>query len=319
MTHIVPRRLPGFLFLLTLAFQALALEVPDKCFLFSYFQNNGEDGLHLAWSTNGIQWETLKQGRSFLRPLVGKSRLMRDPCVTTGPDGTFHMVWTDSWDSSTIGYASSKDLIHWSEQRALPVMAQEPAVRNCWAPEVVYDPAQKHFRIFWASTVPGKFPESKSGGRNDKNHRIYSTTTGDFQTFAPTTLYFDPGHNVIDSTLLPHKGKWVMFYKDETQTPVAQKNLHLATAETPAGPFTVVPEPVNRPGSWVEGPSALKVGDEVFLYFDAYTRHHYAALASKDLKSWRDITPRLSMPKGIRHGTAFEVSGKVLKELLELD
>ena len=93
------------------------------CYLFSYFIGNGEDGLHLAWSRDGYRWEALNEGRSFLAPKVGESKLMRDPCLLRGPDGTFHMVWTTSWNGKTIGYASSSDLVHWSEQQAIPVMA----------------------------------------------------------------------------------------------------------------------------------------------------------------------------------------------------
>jgi beta-galactosidase len=65
--------------------------------------------------------------------------MRRDPCVVQAPDGTFHMVWTTAWNGKTIGYASSKNLTNWSEQRAIPVMASEPGVKNCWAPEVAYD------------------------------------------------------------------------------------------------------------------------------------------------------------------------------------
>lgn len=295
---------------------AIAEDIPAKSFLFSYFLGNGEDGLHLAWSADGLKWQELKGGKSFLTPMVG-GKLMRDPCVTTGPDGTFHMVWTDSWHGSTIGYASSKDLISWSEQKSLSVMKDEPTVKNCWAPEIIHDSKWKRFMIFWASTIPGKFPETDFDGKNDNNHRIYATTTADFETFTPTRLFFDPGFNTIDSTLLPHDGRAVMFFKDETKAPKAMKNLRIATAATLSGPYQVEREPINPPGSWVEGPSALKVGDEVILYFDAYTKHHYAALKSKDLKKWEDVTQQLSMPKGIRHGTAFEVSGEVVKALLK--
>ena len=294
-----------------------AAELPETCYLFSYFLKNGEDGLHLAWSTDGLKWQALNGGKSFLKPEVGKSKLMRDPCVTTGPDGTFHMVWTDSWDSGTIGYASSKDLITWSPQKAIPVMAHEPATRNCWAPEIVYVPQGKHFRIFWASTIPGRFPETELGGRNDNNHRMYSTTTTDFTSFSPTVLYFDPGHNVIDSTITEFGGKTVMIYKDETKAPEPMKNLKLATAKSPAGPFSAVPGSINPPGSWVEGPTVLRVGKEAILYFDAYTRHRYEALATSDFKTWRDISKDLSMPAGIRHGTAFAVPAAILRELMK--
>ena len=55
---------------------------------------------------------------------------MRDPSICQAPDGTFHMVWTSSWTDRIIGYASSRDLIHWSEQQAIPVMMHEPEAHN---------------------------------------------------------------------------------------------------------------------------------------------------------------------------------------------
>ena len=73
--------------------------------------------------------------------------------------------------------------------------------------------------------------------------------------------------------------------------------------------------PVTPENSWVEGPSALNTDDGIILYFDAYTKGHYRAMKSADLKSWTDVTDRLVMPKGIRHGTAFEVSSAVLEVL----
>ncbi|MEO5716562.1 MAG: glycoside hydrolase family 43 protein [Luteolibacter sp.] len=294
-----------------------ATNLPEKCYVFSYFTGNGEDGLHLAWSTDGLKWEALKSGGSFLTPTVGKSKLMRDPCVTQGPDGTFHMVWTDSWDSDTIGYASSKDLIHWSEQKDVPVMAGESNVKNCWAPEIIYDAKAKRFMIFWATTIPGRFPLTEFGGKNDSNHRIYATTTTDFETYSKSIVFFDPGFNCIDSTILPVDGRAYMFFKDETKVPKAMKNLRLAVASNIAGPYEVEKKPLNEPGAWVEGPTALQVGDETYLYFDAYTQHHYAAMVSKDLKTWRDVTSKLKMPSGVRHGTAFAVSSAVMKTLLE--
>jgi hypothetical protein len=308
------------LFASSLAFNSAvaAPEVPAKCYVFSYFLDNGQDGLHLAWSADGLKWSALKDGKSLLTPQVGNSKLMRDPCITQGPDGTFHMVWTDSWNGNSIGYASSKDLITWSEQKALPVMAHEPTVKNCWAPEIIYDAKWKRFMIFWSSTIPGRFPATELAGKNDNNHRIYATTTSDFNEFSPAKVFFDPGFNCIDATLMPNDGKVVMIFKDETKVPTAMKNLRIATAATLTGPYQVVSEPINPPGSWVEGPTTLKVGKEVIVYFDVYTKHHYAALASTDMKTWRDVTKDLVMPKGIRHGTAFEVSGEVVKKLLEL-
>jgi hypothetical protein len=109
-------------------------------FLFTSFRGNGEDGLHLAISTNGYHWHALRNDQSFLKPEVG-ARIMRDPCLAQGPDGSFHMVWTSGWTTEkgkVIGYAQSKDLIHWSGQKAIPVMENEPATRNLRAPEIFF-------------------------------------------------------------------------------------------------------------------------------------------------------------------------------------
>ncbi len=292
------------------------LEVPDTAYLFSYFTGNGEDGLHLAWSRDGLKWEALNDGRSYLTPKVGKSGLMRDPCLIKGPDGWFHMVWTDSWDSRTIGYASSKDLLHWSEQKEIPVMQHEPTARNCWAPEVIYDTQRECYLIFWATTIPGKFTETWYDGMDDNNHRIYCTTTKDFETFTPTELFFDPGFNVIDSTLFAREGKAYMVFKDETKFGSPKKNLRLAVADTLAGQYEVAERPITPPNVWVEGPTTLQVGEYTYLYFDAYTRRHYEALRSRNLKVWEDVTEQTSFPRGTRHGTALEVPGAVVRTLL---
>ena len=288
----------------------------DRAYLFSYFTDNGQDGLHLAASRDGYKWEALNGGKSFLTPLVGESKLMRDPCLLRGPDGTFHMVWTTAWKGRTIGYASSKDLIHWSEQQAIPVMAHEPAAINCWAPEIVWDRKRGEFIIFWATTITNQFLETAGGGDDKYNHRMYATTTKDFKTYTPTKLFYDPGFNVIDATMLSVRGKHHLIVKDETRNPV-KKNLRIATSDDIAGPFTAAGEPFTR--DWVEGPSALRVGEEFMVYFDAYRDRRYEAMRSTDLKTWEDGTSKISFPKGAKHGTAIAVSGSVVEALLKLD
>ena len=286
----------------------------DDVFLFSYFKGNGEDGLHLAWSRDGLKWEALNNGKSFLKPEVGESRLMRDPCLLLGPDGTFRMVWTTAWWGKTIGYASSKDLIHWSPQQAIPVMAHEPAAKNCWAPEVVRDEKRKEFLIFWATTITNRFLET--AGNGDNNHRIYATTTKNFRKFAPTRLFYDPGFNVIDATLLRANNRYYLIVKDETRDPV-KKHLRIAGSDDIEGPFTHLSSPFTH--DWVEGPSAIRIGDEYYVYYDAYRDKRYEASRSRDLVNWEDISSQISFPPGTRHGTALRVPRKVLDRLMNGD
>jgi GH43 family beta-xylosidase len=241
---------------------------------------------------------------------------MRDPCILRGPDGTFHMVWTVGWrDGSTLGYASSKDLINWSPQRGIKVMENEPASRNVWAPELFYDEAKEQFMIFWSSTVPGKFPETEKTGDDGYDHRVYYVTTKDFEKFSPTKLLFDGGFNVIDATIIKDAGKHYLIVKDETRNPV-KKNLRWAVSDNAEGPYTQVSEPFTM--SWVEGPSVIKINGEFHVYFDHYARpQYYGAVKSRDLKTWEDVSKQMSFPAGMRHGTIIEVSEQVLDGLLK--
>ena len=222
--------------LLLLFLNGFAQEKTDV-YLFSFFMGNGEDGLHLAYSTDGLKWEALNNNKSFLTPVVGEDKLMRDPCIICGPDGKFHMVWTVSWKERGIGYASSKDLIHWSEQKSIPVMAHEPTARNCWAPEIFYDEDSKQYLIFWSTTIPGRFPETEKTGDDKYNHRMYYTTTRDFETFSETKLFYDQGFNVIDGTLIKENNRYILFLKDETRTP-PQKNIRIATSNELTGNYS---------------------------------------------------------------------------------
>ena len=120
--------------------------------MFSYFKGNGEDGLHLAYSHDGLSWEALNDDKAILDPEVGNDKLMRDPCVLFGPDKKFHMVWTVSWGEKGIGYAHSEDLVNWSAQQYLPVMEHEQEAKNCWAPEIEYDHQTGLFMIYWSTT-----------------------------------------------------------------------------------------------------------------------------------------------------------------------
>ncbi|MBP8605552.1 MAG: family 43 glycosylhydrolase [Phycisphaerae bacterium] len=288
---------------------------PHKtAFLYSSFRNNGEDGLHLAYSQDGLVFTALKGDTSFLAPQVG-SRLMRDPSICQGPDGMFHLVWTTGWWDKGIGIAHSPDLINWSEQIFLPVMAHEPNAKNCWAPEIFYDEATDRFLIFWSTTIDGAFPETYNPS-DDNNHRIYYVSTQDFVTYSNTALFYDPGFNCIDAFIAKHGAGYVMFLKNETKVPIAQKNIRMAFSDSAAGPWGPASESISP--AWVEGPSAVKAGGQWYLYYDAYTRGRMEATASLDLKAWTDITSQLSFPAGTRHGTVFRVAQDIVDALKSL-
>lgn len=304
---------PNYLALVFALLAAPLAAQSDSVLLFSYFQGNGEDGLHLAYSEDGLRWAALNGNAPVLSPAVGADQLMRDPCIIRGGDGNYHMVWTVSWHERGIGYASSPDLIHWSEQQYLPVMEHEPTAENCWAPELFYDEAADRYLIFWATTIPGRFPATDDSGDNGLNHRMYYTTTRDFDTFTDTELLYDRGFNVIDATIQPAGDRYVMFLKDETKHPRAEKNIRLAFADAPHGPYSAPTPPVTD--HWVEGPTVVRIDGDWIVYFDRYTDHRMGAVRSSDLKNWTDISDEVIFPAGTRHGTVLRVPRSVLNQL----
>ncbi len=299
--------------------------VQSESLLFAYFNGNG-DGLHLASSDDGLKWTPLKGDRIFLAPQVGKEKLMRDPSIQRGPDGVFHCVWTCSWNDHGIGYAESKDLVHWSEERFIPLMENDAGTRNCWAPELLYDEANARWLIIWSSTVPGKFSETdgqdKSATNPGYNHRMYAVTTKDFKTFSPTKLFFNPGFNCIDGAVFQDGKKFVLVFKDETNVPFpVQKNLKLAFADKAEGPYQdisapITPKDARGAGVWSEGPTPVKIGGQWYVYFDEYRNGRYGLITSKDLKEWTEVPPdKFSLPRGIRHGTIFHAPADVIEAL----
>jgi len=289
-------------------------EKKSDIYLFSYFKDNGKDGLHLAYSKDGLKWKALNHNKSFLKPKVGQDKLMRDPCIIKGGDGKFHMVWTVSWNEKGIGYANSDDLINWSVQKFIPVMEHESDARNCWAPELFYDEDSDQYLICWATTIPGRFPETDKSGDDGYNHRLYYTTTKDFSNFSETKLFFDPGFNVIDGTIQKINGVYNLFFKNEILKPIAEKNIQIATSVRLLGKYSNLSEPITN--NWVEGPSVINTEQGWVIYFDRYAKHKMGAVVSSDLKIWTDISDEISFPKGTRHGTVFKVNDKILKRLI---
>ena len=283
--------------------------LPPKVFLFSYFTDRDHEGLHLAWSKDGYQWDPLNGGLSIYSPPMGGTNLFRDPCIMQGPDGIYRVVWTCAWDGTAIGYGESRDLIHWSEGRTLPVMASETNTANCWAPELYWDKQRSEYFLIWASAVTNKFLETLTQSDQLANQRLYSTTTKDFKTFTPTRLFYDPGFSVIDPTIFENDGRWHLLFKDETSVP-SKKYLRIADGNDLQGPFGRPREPFSP--QWVEGPAIFRTEGSLLSIFHFYANNTWGGLRTKDLKTWQDVTDRLNMPPNSHPGTVIEMPQQIL-------
>lgn len=106
-----------------------------------------------------------------------------------------------------------------------------------------------------------------------------------------------------------------MFLKDETREP-AQKNIKIAYADQLTGPYSKASEPITG-NYWAEGPTTVRIGNDWLVYFDKYRDHKYGAILSSDLKTWKDVSDQVSLPKGLRHGTILTIKSRELKQLLK--
>jgi hypothetical protein len=293
-----------------LALVIMVASCSNKVYLFSSFHEPADAGLRMLYSKDGYAWKDMDT--VLVKPMIGNQKVMRDPSIVQGPGGVFHLVWTTSWKGDKgFGYASSHDLIHWSEERMIPVMEHEPSTVNVWAPELFYDDEGKQFIIIWASCIPGRFERGIEPDSN--NHRMYVTTTRDFKMFTPTKLFLDPGFSVIDAVIVKRASSdYVLVLKDNTRP---ERNIKVAFADNPLGPYKNVSKPFSD--NFTEGPSVVKVKDNWLIYYDSYRKKLYEASSTKDFTSFENITGKINIPEGHKHGTIFQVKKPVLKNLLK--
>jgi hypothetical protein len=282
----------------------------SKAYLFTSFHEPADRGLRMLYSYDGYIWNDLDT--VLLKPQVGNQKVMRDPSMVQGPDKTFHLVWTSSWRGDKgFGYASSKDLVHWSEERFIPVMQHEPTTVNVWAPELFYDEMQKQYIIIWASCIPGRFEKGMEEDSN--NHRMYYTMTKDFQIFSDAKLFLDPKFSVIDAVIVKRATKdYVLVLKDNTRP---ERDIKVAFADNPLGPWKNISKAFTD--NLTEGPSVVKVKDDWLIYYDSYRKKIYEASSTKDFIHFENITGKVKVPEGHKHGTIVIVKKKFVRQLVK--
>jgi beta-xylosidase len=275
---------------------------PKSAYLFTSFRGSG-DGLHLAYSEDGRRWTDLN--RNFLKPTVG-SKLMRDPQILAAPDGLYHLVWTSGWKDTGIGHATSKDLIHWSEQQSIPLMEKVPNTQSCWAPELYYDGETASYIIIWSSNVPVAGKEYL---------RAYYSLTKDFASFSEPKILFDPGFNNLDATMLKAGSKYIIVLKEADDQKAGKWGpIHAAIGDHPLGPYQLLPDAPVR-DQRVEGPATVTLDGKTLLYVDFYSNGKYGVYETSDWKKWSDVTSSTSVIPGQRHGSIFPVPVSLLDGL----
>jgi hypothetical protein len=275
------------------------------------FHEPADEGLRYIYSKDGMHWDSIPG--TWLTPTIGCQKVLRDPSLTKGPDGTYHLVWTSSWKGDLgFGYANSKDLIHWSDIKMIPVMKNEPTTVNVWAPEVFYDNEKAEFVVVWASCIPNRFKKGIEDENN--NHRLYYITTKDFKTISATKLLYDPGFSSIDATIVKRaKNNYVLVFKDNTRP---NRNLKVAFAKSATGPYSRASSAFSE--NFVEGPTVEKLGDRYLIYFDEYKKFSFGAIETKDFIHFKNVSKSTYIPKGHKHGTCFKAPASLIEKMLKM-
>ena len=265
---------------------------PNAKFGFTFFRNNGEQGVFLATSADGLNWKEANDGKPVL-PAILDDRITRDPSVCLGPDGKYHMTFTTSWKHRGFGVAHSDDLIHWTKPEFVGINEDWPEAANTWAPEILWDASARRYVVIYATAE----------AKDRKHHRQYFTTTTDFKTWTPRQLYFENATAVIDSFPVQTNGKWLLVSRDHKALRIVWSKDGLFGPWEPAGVR------LDSDACWGEGPSALQLDDGRWIvYFDCTWNKCYGSLVTRDFKTFEPI--KVTLPKGIRHGTTFRLKGK---------
>lgn len=273
-------------------------------YVMSYFTN--EEALHLALSRDGRRFQPVNAGRPILYGTVGTRRL-RDPFIAVGPEGVFHLLATDGWNSAQIVHATSTDLVTWSQQQLVPVMVGVAGAHNAWAPEFFHDPESNRYHLIWSSVVDPTTAEDRDWENVGQNHRIWRCTTTDFVSYTPAEVFFDPGYSVIDATVARNGGHFMMAFKDErgiNDPSTDHKHILVTTFVEPNGDFTTPTGPVSPAA--VEGPTFFQRDGEWILLFDHYLEGRYGAASSRDGVTWTPIG--IELPAGVRHASVLTLT-----------
>lgn len=107
-------------------------------------------------------------------------------------------------------------------------------------------------------------------------------------------------------------GGLYLIVKDETVEP-PHKWLQVAKAQSPTGPFGPLSKPFSP--SWVEDPMTARIGDALVCYYDVYREGRWSAAMTRDMVHWEDVSGRLRMPVGSRHGSLLRVPRRVVEKI----
>ena len=307
-------------------------------YLFVHFKEkrtpDGEQ-IYFAVSKDGFHWDAINGGQPVLWAMLNEKGV-RDATIARASNGRFYIIATDlslsymmrnvyknNWHnvqkdgSNCLMMWESDDLLHWSEEKALPV--REPGTGCCWAPDVIQDRKTGEFILHWSS------PDIDNGMKMC----IYYTRTSDFEHFTPAQkLCEKEDSGIIDSCMVEENGKFYLWVKSD-RNPCA---VIMYESDNITGPFTrryEFDEEMNGlnggPGAY-EAPTACRLEDggyNLFLDFFGVSGkgQGYVSFHSQDISTavFKRNDADFSYPYGFKHGTILAITEEEYNNIINFD
>lgn len=298
--------------------------------IFAYFRevHGGtvlEESLHYAISHDGLHFTALNDNRPVWRARIdGQPISLRDPFIARGLDGEYHLLATHALPSRQLPdgryerldtglpphtgptdllHARSPDLVTWHDVRLVPILQSLPDAKNLWAPEFVADPSTADHLVIWSTSTGAKMWWDKA---------IWCARTRDFLAFSAPQVLFDPKLNIIDAHIVPHQGRWYLFYKPDSSDDT--KHIHIAVSSHLEGPYQDLVTGITP--TITEGPHVVRREDlgEWWLYYDHPWEKRYGLSRSRDFQGWT-TSDEAQFPEDARHASVLEVSAAELARL----
>lgn len=297
-------------------YSTISTEKPDVAYLFAYFLGNApeQERLSYAVSTDGYNFKALNGGGAVWKSSVG-TECLRDPYIFKGEDGFYYMLATDmksslGWNSNrNLLSAKSTDLVHWFDETSIEIANKYPLMQGAdraWAPQAIYDPEKESYMIYFAARVPG---------RDDRTIMYYAYSKDMKRLDTEPALLFAPknGNDAIDSDIIYQKGKYYMYYKNETN-----KRIYLATADHASGPYSEIKQ-VSEGDIGVEGTNIYNLigTDKWLMMSDAYGNGYYVMQETTDLENFKTVSRNsYSFNFTPRHGYVIPINGDQYNALI---
>jgi len=298
-----------------------------QAYLFVHFREkktpDGEQ-VYFGVSKDGFHWEKVNDGRPVLWSHLGEKGVRDCTVIRCKADGKYRILATDlslahnfetkynaHWPtvarngSKCLSMWESDDLLHWSEQRLLPLGDEN---YGClWAPDVFFDSKCGDYVIHWSSA-------HSSNGFGDMG--IYFCRTKDFKNFSdPKLLYQKSDAGVIDSAIYEENGRYYMFLKSDHNP----ERIILLCADDAEGPYERISAFDKSMGTieagLYEGPTAVRLEDGRWcLFLDYYgvpgDGQGYVPFVTDDIGSGCFVRSdeQFEFPYGYKHGTVIPVS-----------